>query len=94
MAFTTALGGGRRSNTLTAPRAAKGGVACVVMNTLGQVVAQTVDPRSTAITAGDDGQSGRGGYGGGGRVVICETSASHRDGENGDSRLVMVQWAD
>ena len=91
-AFTMAIGGGRRTNTLTAPRAAKGGIACVVMNTLGQVVGQTVDQRSTAITAGDDGQSGRGGDGGG--VVICGTSASNRDGGNGYSGLVKVQCLD
>lgn len=64
--MSTALGGGRRADTVTAPRSARGGIGGVVMNTLDQATLQTIDQRATAITAATEGQSGRGGYGSGG----------------------------
>lgn len=64
--LATALGGGRRADAITAPRSAKGGTGGVIMNTLDQATGETIDQRSTAITAGTEGQSGFGGYGSGG----------------------------
>lgn len=64
--LATALGGGRRADAVTAPRSAKGGAGGVIMNTLDQATGETIDQRSTAITAGTEGQSGFGGYGSGG----------------------------
>lgn len=86
VSFASALGGGRRSDAYTAPRAAKGGAGGVVMNTLDQASSTqpVIDQRSTAITTGIEGQSGRGGYGsgggGGGASLALSGSAVKADG--------------
>jgi hypothetical protein len=80
----SAMGGGRRADAFSAPRSSRGGSGGVVMNTLDQATGQTIDQRSTAITPGVEGQSGRGGYGsgggGGGVSVVFSGAAVKSDG--------------
>lgn len=64
--MASALGGGRRSDAVTAPRSSKGGTGGVIMNSLDQATGDAITQRSMNITAGTSGQDGRGGYGSGG----------------------------
>jgi hypothetical protein len=82
--MASAMGGGRRVDAVTAPRSSKGGVGGVVMNELDQATGDTIDRRSTSITAGSSGQDGRGGYGsgggGGGASLALSGAAVKADG--------------
>jgi len=81
--LATALGGGRRADTYTASRSAKGGAGGVVMNTMDSST-QAISTRATEITAAAEGQMGRGGYGsgggGGGAGLALAGSAVRADG--------------
>jgi hypothetical protein len=71
-----ALGGGKRVDAVTAPRAARGGAGAVVMNTAEAASNLSFDERQYGIRPAGDGQAGRQGLGssGGGGGVSLLTS--------------------
>jgi hypothetical protein len=74
-----ALGGGKRPDGVSAPRAARGGAGALVMNTAEAATNQAFDQRHYSVRPAVDGQAGRAGFGasgGGGGVSVLTTGVT------------------
>lgn len=82
--ITQALGGGRRLDPVTAPKAARGGAGAVVMNVAEARTNETFDQRQYLVRPAADGQPGRQGLGagggGGGVAIVSQGFVSAGDG--------------
>lgn len=90
-----ALGGGRRPDAVTAPRAAKGGSGGAILNSLESISNEAFDQRSMNVVTGGEGQTGLFGYGsgGGGGGVSLSTSGVSVRVDGGATRRAVVRNA-